>query len=135
SHGRQTWGQAKTFLRTFREAGWLPPPTHPTAPTLLPAAPIAPVWQVWKPRVQRGSWRRRADYRTQRWRRSALRTTLTPADAAPGPSRSRVAELSARFAAGRWLTRTSEEGRHRAGRFGESTAAFDGRRSSVKDSR
>jgi hypothetical protein len=79
SHGRQTWGQARPFLRTFRDAGWLPPPTHPTTSTLLHAAPIAPVWQAWKPRAQRGSWRRFNDYRAQRWRRTATRTTLTPA--------------------------------------------------------
>lgn len=43
-------------------------------------APVAPVWQVWKPRALRGSWRRRSDYGTQRWRRAAMRTAFTLAD-------------------------------------------------------
>lgn len=87
SHGRQSWGEAQPFLRRLRNAGWHPgteaPPRKKPAVQPLHAAPIAAVWQLWKPRQQRGSWRRHADYRIQQWRRSAMRTGLTPAGLPP----------------------------------------------------
>lgn len=89
SHGRQTWGRAAPHLRWFYDNGWRPlnADTSLAQPSKRPlyTMPIAPVWQVWKPREQRGSWRRRADYRTQRWRGDALRTALTPKPAPDEP--------------------------------------------------
>lgn len=84
SHGRVTWGRAHPFLRWFFDADWRPvnDGTRLTEPSDRPLyiAPVASVWQVWKPRALRGSWRRRSDYRTQRWRRAAMRTAFTLAD-------------------------------------------------------
>jgi hypothetical protein len=82
SHGRIAWSRAQPFYRWFYNAGWRPvnddPGLHSDRP--LYVAPVAPIWQVWKPRALRGSWRRRRDYRT-RWRRKAMRTTLTEREA------------------------------------------------------
>jgi hypothetical protein len=84
SHGHLTWGRAQPILRWFIDAGWEPANsgTELTEPSHRPlyVAPVAAVWQVWKPRALRGSWRRWKDYGLQRWRRRAMRVTLTPAD-------------------------------------------------------
>jgi hypothetical protein len=84
SHGRLTWGRAHPLLRWFYDAGWRPVNvgTILAEPSERPlyVAPVAPIWQIWKPRALRGSWRRKSDFGTQRWRRKAMRVTFTPAD-------------------------------------------------------